>query len=112
MGHSSCKLSPQKWETSAMAMRIDIIRKKVAGGPGIVEFRPTEVVIPSGESVYWRNLDPLEAHHIDLFPKDPRYILHPYGGEPPAMTPTMGIRTTKNYSCRLHAAESGRITVL
>lgn len=95
-----------------MVTRIDIVRRKTAGGPGIVEFRPKEVLIPNGDSVFWRNLDPLEAHHIDLFPNDPKYIVHAYTGEPPAMTPTIGIKATKNYSCRLHATEGGLITVL
>jgi len=98
-------------ETFAMSVRIDIVRRTGDGGSDTVEFRPTEIHVPLEERVYWCNLDPVNEHHIDLFPDDPAYTLKPYIGEPPAMTPLFSVRETTAYSCRRHPTEIGKITV-
>lgn len=94
-----------------MAIRINIVRKTGVAGADTVEFRPAEIHVPREERVFWCNLDPLDAHQIDQFPDDPKYILRPYIGEPPAMTPMFLVTADVVYSCRLHPTENGAITV-
>jgi hypothetical protein len=89
-----------------MAVRINIVRRKVAGGDDIVVFEPSPLQVPTNERVFWCNLDPLQEHHIDRVPKP----LKRYTGEPPDMTPIILVQESIDYSCRLHG-EKGTITV-
>lgn len=97
-----------------MAIRIDVVRRTgVGGAAATVEFRPAVLHVPADERVFWCNLDPLAAHHISLFPNDPKYTLRAYSGEPPAMTPIFLVQNDISYSCigTGHTGETGDIFV-
>lgn len=89
-----------------MAIRIEIVRVAHAGSERVV-FVPSPMRAPAGQIVFWCNLDPKEAHHINVCP-------HPvarFRGQPPAdCTAAFLVPGPMTYSCLLHPGEHGDIT--
>jgi plastocyanin len=91
---------------------VDIVRRN----DGAVEFQPSPIRVQSGDTVFWRNLDPDAQHWITRSDGDRTtwfaFPLAPFkAGQPADVTDGVLVDARVSYRCDLHPGEQGEIEI-